>query len=258
MPRSARLFVLALLLAAGVPPAVAGARPATAGVAPGYDLFVTPDGGGRIVLDTPVGGLRMLTFRGRSLGSFDFGRHGTHRVGRTDTIARRLDTATPANPKVRLELVGLLLESSNVPGYYVTLQSTRPLGLPSTGTIEFTFDRNGRGGVLRSELMVNYDVRHGSPTGPIVATGSTGMGFLAEDVLWSRTRPTRESQPPPECQGQLLCQYSHQPGEMCHASGIPEHWHCVRTDQTVPLISGVNHRLNGRDTSADFHATGNR
>ena len=256
--RSARLLILAAVVVAGMSPASAGSRPVAQKVAPGYDLFFTPEGGGQLALSTPVAGVPLMTFRGRPIGTFDFGSHGKHRVGTTDTIVRRLDAATPASPKVRIELVGLRLESTNVPGYYATLQSARPLGLASTGTLEFTFDRSGRGGLLRSELLVNYDIRQGSPTGPIVATGSTGMGFVAEHILWMHSRRADE-QPPPPCTvppntGDIYC-LSADGTQICHESGVINHLHCVEVGRPT-LIAGVNHRLNGRDTTNDFHAIG--
>ena len=254
MLRSARLLIPILLLAA-VAPASAGSRPVAQKVAPGYDLFVTPEDGGQIRIDAGVAGVPVMTFRGRPLGSFDFGAAGRHRVGRTDTIVRRLDTATTASPTVRIELVGLLLESTNVPGYFVTPQSVRPLGLPSTGTLEFAFGRTGTGGALRSELMVNYDVRYGSPTGPIVATGSTGMGFVAEDVVWLHS--ARSATDVQQCIGTTYC-LTVEANEVCHEAGPPAppgHKHCV-TAEIGALIAGVNHRLNGRDTSNDFHPIG--
>lgn len=255
MPRSARLLVLAALVVAGVTPATAGTRAAAPRVAPGYDLFVTPEGGGQVAIDTGIAGVPVMTFRGRPLGSFDFGALGTHRVGRTDTIVRRLDAATPSSPEVRIELVGLLLESTNVPGYFVTLQSARPLGLPSTGTLEFAFDRTGAGGALTSELQVNYDVRRGSPTGPIVATGTTGMGFVAERVLW--VHDADADAPETFCLSNVYClTLDPSAPAVCHESGIINHLHCVIIHQDTPLIAGVNHRLNGRNTAADFHTIG--
>lgn len=255
MPRFVRLLVPAVLLVAGAVPASAGPRPVTPTVAPGYDLFLTPDGGGRIEIDAGIAGVPVMTFRGRSLGTFDFGQKGPQRVGKADTIVRRLDTATPASPRVRIELVGLLLESTNVPGYFVTPQSIRPLGLPSTGTLDFGFGRTGTGGILRSELMVNYDVRHGSPTGPIVATGSTGMGFVADNIVWSHDSRSTEDR---ECIPNYCVTI--QDNSVCHEAGFPAppgHLHCVEfRPSVIPLISGVNHRLNGRDTGADFHPVG--
>ena len=264
MPRSTRLLVLAMLVAAGASPAVAGPRPAGWMVAPGYDMFVTPDGGARVDVDTAVAGVPVMTFRGRPIGTFDFGARGRHRVGATDTIVRRLDTATPASPRVRVELVGLLLESTNVAGYFVTLQSARPLGLPSTGTLDFQFDRSGVGGLLRSELLVNYDIRHGSPTGPIVATGSTGMGFVAENVVWlheplSGRSSDRDTTHCVEVLGGKIYCLTAEGAFLCHEAGPPapvNHLHCIRVGDRVPSITGVNYRLNGRDTSADFQPIG--
>ena len=238
-------LLLAVPLLAGLcaVPAAAGPRPAARSVAPGYDLFYTPANGSRFGVDTAVAGVSVMTFKGVPLRTFDFANVGTRRVGATDTIVRRLDTATPAKPRVRIELVGLLLESTNVPGYFVTLQSARPLVLPSTGTLDISFDLAGKGGMLRSELLVNYDIRYGAPDGPIVYTGSTGMGFVAENVSWLHAPgPSRQSD---------------QDRAICHdAGGAVNHEHCVGRIPPVEIIvpiKGVNYLLNGRDTSADFH-----
>ena len=239
-------LLLAVPLLAGLcaVPASAGPRPAARSVAPGYDLFYTPAGGSSLGVGTGVAGVTVMKFKGVPLRTFDFANVGTRRVGVTDTIVRRLDTATPAKPRVRIELVGLLLESTNVPGYFVTLQSARPLGLPSTGTLDISFDREGRGGVLRSELLVNYDVRYGSPSGPIVYTGSTGLGFVAENVAWLHNQVNPVIEVP-------------RVGDICHdAGGLVAHQHCVGASPGLAPMPGVNHRLNGRDTSADFHPTG--
>ena len=242
----------ALLVAVAVTPASAD-RPVARRVAPGYDLFFTPDGS-EVAVNLVAARHTLMTFRGRPLGSFDFGRRGVLRTGTADTIVHRLDTATPASPRVRIELVGLLLESTNMPGYFVTLQSARPLGLPSTGTLEFTFDDAGVGGLLRSELLVNYDVRYGAPDGPIVATGSTGLGFVAENVLWTRADDGED--------GADICVTSLRvcvdTSILCHdAGGTIPHKHCNEGDADgLPLIAGVNHLLNGVDTSSDFHPRG--
>ena len=219
-------------------------------VARGYDLFRTPDGSS---LGVVVAGT-LMTFEGVPYGSFDFGSRGVHETGTADTVVRRLDVATPAHPSVRIELVGLQMVSTNVPGYYVTLQSARPLGLPSIGTLDFEFDTEGIGGLLSSELLVNYDVRYGALDGPIVATGSTGMGFVAEDVLWLGT--VGDETAPSPCvmvQSMTVCVDEEL---ICHdAGGLIKHQHCNKTDG-VPLIAGVNHLLNGTDTAADFHPVG--
>ena len=252
MPRSMRFLVLSALLVAGAAPATAGPRPAVQTVVAGYDMFFTPNGGGRIGIDTGIAGVPMLTLRGRSLGSFDFGAKGRHRVGAADTIVRRLDTATPTSPKVRIEMLALSMESTNVPGYFVSLQSARPFGLPSTGTIEIAFDRTGRGGAVSSEVLVNYDVHYGSPTGPIVASGSTGMGFIAKDVVWMHDGRSSEKQE--VCVGTAYC-LTVETAAVCHE--VPVHAHCMEfRPGPIPLIKGVNHLLNGRDTSADFHPIG--
>ena len=232
----------------------ASATPAGPRVARGYDLFRTPDGSS---LGVVVAGT-LMTFEGVPYGSFDFGSRGAHETGTADTVVRRLDVATPARPSVRIELVGLQLASTNVPGYYVTLQSARPLGLPSIGTLDFEFDTEGIGGLLSSELLVNYDVRYGALDGPVVATGSTGMGFVAEDVLWLRSAdeslPSCHTLVMPDGPSQEVC--VDDSTKLCHsAGGVVNHEHCNKTDG-IPLIAGVNHLLNGTDTSADFHPVG--
>src|SRR5687767_3078150 len=100
-----------LAVAAATPPSSAG--PGTPTVASGYDLFETPDGSSLGVTVSGIADETLMTFRGAPLGSFTFGDLGTHATGTADTIVHRLDTATPADPQVRVELVGLLLESTN-------------------------------------------------------------------------------------------------------------------------------------------------
>lgn len=251
--RRALLLTVLLLPLGGLSPA-AGAPKAPV-VAPGYDLFATPDGS-RVAIDAAVAGVPLLTFRGVPLGSFDFGRLGVRSVGTADTVVQRLDQATAASPRVRIELVGLLLESTNVPGWFVTLQSARSatdvpvaaLGLPSTGHLDIAFDRVGKSGTLTSELLVNYDVRRGAPDGPIVFSGGTGMGFVATDIVWQRTRAI-------SCPAAVRCDIE----PICHHTPPPiEHLHCVGANPGIPLLPGVNHRLNGRDAGADFHPVGTR
>jgi hypothetical protein len=256
------------------------AAPRTPSIAPGYDMFVTPPDSSYVGLRLadlgvpPVAGVSpaaYVRFGGMPIGRFDFGRAGVRPTGSADTIVRRLGTATPGNGTVRIELVGLLLRSTNVEGYYVTLQSARlpgdvppaALGKPSPGTLDIAFGRGGDRGTLRSRLEVNYDVRHGSPTGPILYSGSTGTEFVADDLVWQRgpggprycttvnTNPPtidilRPQHPFEPCPGEQVTD--------CHSSfGSAPHEHCVTIDRQIPLIAGVNDRLNGRDRSADFH-----
>ena len=273
---------LATVVVLGTVVALAGsvsAAPRAKTVAPGYDLFTTPPNSSHLSVQLadlgvpPAAGLSpgaYVRFGGVPIGRFDFGRKGVHDTGKADTIVRRLDTATAADGHVRIELVGLLLRSTNVPGYYVTLQSARlpgdvpaaSLGKPSSGALDIVFGRTGDTGSLRSRLEVNYDVRQGSPAGPIVYSGSTGPDFVAEHLRWQREEPPEhrycsqagpsgiivltENPPDPGCRGGTW---------MCHESGMgPDHMHCVFVEDSAD-ISGVNHRLNGRDTSADFHVS---
>ncbi len=242
-------------------------------IARGYDLFRTPDGSSMGVTVPSLGlgdvsageqKVTLMRFRGVPLRSFDFGADiGRKDVGAADTIVRRLDVATPGDSLVRVELVALLLESTNVPGYFVTLQSSRlpgdvpspALGLPSTGTLDIGFGLDGASGWLTSDLWVNYDVRQGSPTGPIVLSGTTGTGFTAEDLVWRQgTNPgTCTICGTDTCTSFKPCPFT----IICHDAAGLGHEHCTIYDEArIPLIEGVNHKLNGRNAAADFHVSG--
>lgn len=164
-------------------------------VLPGWDMFATLSQTRiGVDLDGPAGaaGPMLMQFASEPLGTFDFG-VGPRDVGGADTIVHRLGTATPEHGEVAVELVALQMRSIAPPGYFVTLQSDRgrhpldpPDGPASTGTLDIAFNQQNTGGTFHSEFLVVYDVRHGTTTGPIVATGVTP---ISGDDPWSHAPP---------------------------------------------------------------------
>jgi len=149
----------------------------------GWDLFSTV---------TPATTFAGITFEGVPLGTFDFttgtggdfGRGiGVRSVGNADTIVKRLSTVTvPAvnmAGSTPIELVALNLRTTapvnfglGTDIYYETLQSQRRSGegplVASTGTLTIFFGPEGDPhGTYSTTLEVNFDLRKGSPTGPI-------------------------------------------------------------------------------------------
>ena len=179
----------------------------------GFDLFVT---------DAATTDLLGIPFQGvpSSPPIFVFPGVGPRAISETDTIVRRLETAVVAAPGmtdiVPIELILLSLRSQDMidpdgagplaPDYlYVTLQVDRgihpadpPAGDPSMGSMAMTFD-SGDGGTFTAEFLVYADLRHGSPTGPIVCDGDLppcddfDAGFplaTAGDTEWGRVPPS--------------------------------------------------------------------
>lgn len=141
-------------------------------VDPGYDMFQSEPG-------TQFMG---IPFDGLPLGSYSFPNPGntpdpiTYPTGNTDTIVQRLDTATPADPTVRLQMDALQLVSATPVSlgggplglYYITLQSTDGTGPASTGSLTITNFATPTSGTFTSSLDVFFDIHFGSLTGPIV------------------------------------------------------------------------------------------
>jgi len=135
-------------------------------VAPGYDLLSTQPG--TVFFGTP--------FDGVPLGTYNFGGSiGVQNVGPVDTIIERFPGVSSPGGSVGLAIAALQLETAiptsldggPVGFYFLTLQSAQggplSLGLESIGFGPNTFS---------SSLDVNYDLRFGSLTGPIVSSGS--------------------------------------------------------------------------------------
>jgi len=157
-------------------------------VLPGFDLFETRAG-----TTVNLGPAGLQPFRGVPLGTFNFG-NGDVAIFNTDTIVRRLGSATPGSPIVPIEMVALQLASVNQFNlgagndfHFVTLQSIRG-GPASTGTITINFGPEGvPHGTFDSELTVHFDIRVGSLNGPIVFSNT--LVLTASGVPWSHFPP---------------------------------------------------------------------
>lgn len=226
--RPLRLLALLLLPALFVVPS-ASSQAGRCEARAGYDLFVTDPSGTTLGLQ-PV--LPLFHYSGVPLGQYNFEEVGPHPTGTTDTIVRRLTTATPTQPVVPVELVALQLRSVEQPQHYVTVQSARTPneapGLPSTGTLQILFNADCSGGTLNSQFTVNFDVRVGGPKGQIILSGSETI--VANGVPW--THVLQQAQELTE-EGRIAA-------------------HMVR-DELLNQINGVNRNLNGFDQSSDFH-----
>lgn len=151
----------------------------------GYDLFETEEA----VLE--LGGSGPIPFEGVPLETFDFGGTvGVLDTGNADTIVQRIDPATvPSDGQtdtINIEIVALQLVSvdpidigGGMGHHFATLQT----GVPSTGTMDITFD-NQDGGTFDSLFDVFFDLRFGALDGPILYSGS--KTFSAADVIWGR------------------------------------------------------------------------
>lgn len=165
----------------------------------GWDLLQTTQGTGVTV------GTSFIPFQGVALGMFDFTKGDAGDFGRgigvqntgstTDTILKRLQPASDANPVIDIELVGLQLVSQNpvdfgagMDFHYVTLQSDRlPPENPgplSRGLMTLSFTDQ----TLDFAIFEYLDVRKGAPNGPIVIS--------VTDLLMAKGSPwTRSPQP---------------------------------------------------------------
>ena len=149
----------------------------------GWDLFSTVK---------PTTTFAGIAFEGVPLGTFDFttgtggdfGRGiGVQSVFNADTIVKRLSTVTVLGANnvgtTPIELVALNLRTTapvdfglGTDIYYETLQSQRRTGegtpFLSSGTLSIFFGLEGDPhGTYSTTLTVNFDLRKGSPTGPI-------------------------------------------------------------------------------------------
>jgi hypothetical protein len=145
-------------------------------VSPGFDLFQTTTG-------TMFQG---VPFQGVPLGSFDFGGTiGVKNVGSTDTIIQRLQGVASPSGTTTLLMPALQLESSvpanfgaGVGFYFITLQSARVGGPPSTGAMTINFAPNN----LSSTIDVFFDLRFGAVNGLIVL--SSDLVLTTASDLW--------------------------------------------------------------------------
>lgn len=169
-------------------------KPATAlaqlEVAPGYDLWTTDPATTQFFLSPVLG---FVPFEGVPIGDFDFGGAlGVHDVGTTDTIIRRLDTASVAaageTATIDIEMVALQLRSVNPIDlgagsafHYITLRGNQP----QAGVMDVKFN-DAEGGTY--DLLfggLEADVRIGAIDGPILAVSTSDL-FPFELIPWLR------------------------------------------------------------------------
>jgi hypothetical protein len=158
----------------------------------GWDLFFTaPDS-----RDYATG----TYWQGVPLGTYDFGGAiGVKDVGYTDTIIHRTQDAVAPSygswvngvpvsiDKLQLQSTTQTNLGAGLGWYYVTLQSERG-GPASGGTMDIYFDTEGDPhGVWQSTMTLNFDIRYGSLTGPVVfsATDTITAGYSSGGtVAW--------------------------------------------------------------------------
>ncbi len=160
-----------------------GAAHAQSEVEAGFDLFESTE-------DTLFGG---FLWEGVPLHTFDFGDgNGPVSVGTTDTIVERL---SPANfpglglQTVDIELVALQLRSTTpidlgggLDFHFITLDDISSSLGEMIITLESLFD-----GIFDSFIDVDFDIRIGSLTGPIVF--SDVLRLSSTGTPWDRTAP---------------------------------------------------------------------
>lgn len=158
----------------------------------GYDLLTTQSG-------TQLAGIPLT---GVPLGSYNFGGMiGTQSTGDADTIVQRLANASlplpsiPGDaPAINIQLDALQMVTASPVSfgggplglYYVTLQSTDGTGPVSTGqmTVDFSTPTSG---TFNSFFDVFFDIRFGSPNGPIVASSDSVLTNSGD--TWQSTPP---------------------------------------------------------------------
>jgi len=171
-------IVMAVALACSAPPALGGTY-----IGPGLDFFSTKSA---TFFGTPM--------VGAPLGTYDFG-SGIRNVGNTDTIVRRETSIDDSGPQANMTLSEILVmhlvTTANVDFglgsglYYLTLQSERGAMLESVGGSNFS--QSPGGGTYNELFNLKYDLRKGSPTGPIAVSNSISFGH--PDTAWTRVAP---------------------------------------------------------------------
>lgn len=165
----------------------------------GYDLFAT---------------LRETTFmdhrfKGVNLEEHDFTDGNTHHTGNADTIIHRCEDAevpscaTPATADyipieiwaLQLESIGLInVNNQGLDTYFIVLQDVHPPCVlpvpadgvlqPNLGRMQITFDDQSKG-TFNSEIKVAFEVRKGSPDGPVALSGMKVL--KSTGIEWDRT-----------------------------------------------------------------------
>ncbi len=204
-----RLRAMIRILAVAVAAACAAGRADADVVLAGWDLFQTEPGtsfDGVAFTGVPIG--TSFTFPAVNPEGNPIDPQNPN-LGPTDTIIERTQNvmAAPGGSGMTalvmddLQLVTAAPVAANTFGagtaagkYYITLQSMRPGGgAASTGTMTINFadptpgappPTQPVGGTFTSTLDVNYDLRFGSLTGAIVASGSVTLTSTAP-TAWS-------------------------------------------------------------------------
>lgn len=163
-------------------------------ILPGFDLL-DPMAGTEIFLPFLPG---LVPFVGDPLGTFDFGL-GPVATGRTDTIIERTETFIgPGTSMIDIVVRAMQMVTrdridlgAGLDYYYLTLQT----GTPSTGTMVIFDPGVSHGppppphGTARYDpINWFFDVRVGSPAGPIVMSDSKIL--TSTDTPWSHFPPS--------------------------------------------------------------------
>jgi len=184
-------------------------------VGPGYNGFDTVTTGSSVTMfdGIPWEGVPIA-----HTGFYNFGGSiGVQNIGNTDTIIQRVGSpVTAPGGTIGLSVDALQLETVTpvslgggpVGNYFVTLDTSAP----NTGQLTITsFPNAGSPGTFSDYFTVNFDIRYGSLTGPIVAPEQTLTLTASGD--WQTT-------PPP----------SGAPPIMHQTGGPPNDWHVVTGD----------------------------
>ena len=186
-------------------------------ILPGYDLFTTDPSG------TNFGG---VNFQGVPEGNYDFGGTiGIKNVGATDTIVQRLSSVTtPGATTIQLSDLRLVSQTPanfglGVGTYYVTLQSLR------------------------------NDSRYHNMSDPANGPASTGTLSINPTTFDTSAYTVNFDFRFGAINGPVASSFS----QSLNSTGNP--WSTTPVPGEV-LVDGVNHNLNGTDTSNDFYASG--
>jgi hypothetical protein len=168
-------------------------------VAQGWDLFETDSAG------TSFPGLGNLM--GVPLGMYNFGTApdgtvvGNQLTGQTDTIIKRLQTATApmqvagASATINIQMVALQLETVAPVAGFMGIAGpnnyfiTQDPNTASTGSMTITWNASGLGGTFSSSINVDFDIHVGSLNGMVINPGGTQLTLTSTGTTWSDLPP---------------------------------------------------------------------